>query len=499
NMDNMSNTDDEIGTVWTENLLTAKATDYYTVGKTNDEIEFRYTVHGFRYMQIDGLDKAIPVENIRFNVLMSDLESTGTFTCSDDLINKYFANSKRSVMGNFIDKPTDCPQRDERLGWAGDAQDASLFATYLFNTRDFYIQYIDHLCALQTEEGAFPDTAPRNIGGYGSNCWGDAPVVIAWNLYLQYGEKDVLERYYDSCVRWVDYLVDTSVEYIRETSSYGDHLAGQDTPAALSDTAWCAHSADLVSKMAAALGKEDDAAKYKDIYEGYRKAWQDRYIRPDGSVAAGLLTDESETAYALGIEFGLFDENMMQDAADRLSLLCEYDQFLFEPGYSGLCYLLPALSGYGHADTAYNVLKCELPGSLLYTVDCGMTSIPESLYAFTFNEDQTFNVSGSLNHYAYASVCSYMFTDILGIRPDEEHPGYEHFFLKPQGGLSLGEASGSFETKYGTIEVSVSSGAADPSFANKIKCTVPKGTTCTLTLPDGTVKDLDAGTHEFDY
>ncbi len=499
NMDNMSNTDDEIGTVWTENLLTAKATDYYKVGKTNDTIEFRYTIHGFRYMQIDGLDKAIPVENIRFNVLMSDLYSTGTFTCSEDLINKYFENSKRSVMSNFIDKPTDCPQRDERLGWAGDAQNASLFASFLFNTGDFYMQYLDHLCALQTAEGAFPDTAPRNIGGYGKNCWGDAPVVIAWNLYLQYGEKAVLERYYDSCVRWVNYLTDTSVDYIREMPSYGDHLAGQDTSSVMSDTAWCAHSADLVSRMASVLGKNEDAVKYHDIFENYRKAWLDKYIRPDGSVAAGLLTEESETAYALGIEFGLFDDEMMQDAADRLSMLCQYDQFLFKPGYSGLCYILPALSRFGHADTAYSILTCEMPGSLLYTVDCGMTSVPESLYAFTFNEDQTFNVSGSLNHYAYASVCAYMFTDILGIQPDPEHPGYEHFFLKPLSGLPMSEASGSYETKYGTIEVSVSSGATDPSHDNKIKCTVPKGTTCTLTLPDGTVKDLEAGTYEFDY
>ena len=154
-------------------------------------------------------------------------------------------------------------------------------------------------------------------------------------------------------------------------------------------------------------------------------------------MAAGLLTEESETAYALGIEFGLFDDEMMQDAADRLSMLCQYDQFLFKPGYSGLCYILPALSRFGHADTAYSILTCEMPGSLLYTVDCGMTSVPESLYAFTFNEDQTFNVSGSLNHYAYASVCAYMFTDILGIQPDPEHPGYEHFFLKPLSGLPM--------------------------------------------------------------
>ncbi len=499
NMDIMANTDDAIGTVWTENLLTAGATDRYIAGSANDSIEFRHTIHGFRYMQIDGLTQAIPVENIRFNVLMSDLDSTGTFTCSEDLINKYFENSKRSVMSNFIDKPTDCPQRDERLGWAGDAQDVCLFASYLYDTREFYMQYLDHLCALQSSEGAFPDTAPRNIGGAGKNCWGDAPVVIAWDLYLQYGETDILERYYDNCVRWVDYLVDTSVDYIREMPSYGDHLAGQDTSSVMSDTAWCAHSADLVSRMASVLGKNEDAVKYHDVFENYRKAWLDKYIRPDGSVAAGLLTEESETAYALGIEFGLFDDEMMQDAADRLSMLCQYDQFLFKPGYSGLCYILPALSRFGHADTAYSILTCEMPGSLLYTVDCGMTSVPESLYAFTFNEDQTFNVSGSLNHYAYASVCAYMFTDILGIQPDSEHPGYEHFFLKPLSGLPMSEASGSYETKYGTIEVSVSSGAADPSHDNKIKCTVPKGTTCTLTLPDGTVKDLEAGTYEYDY
>lgn len=499
NMDIMANTDDTIGTVWTENLLTAGATDRYIAGSANDSIEFRHTIHGFRYMQIDGLTQAIPVENIRLNVLMSDLEQTGIFTCSDELINKYYENSKRSVMSNFVDKPTDCPQRDERLGWAGDAQNACLFASYLYDTEDFYIQYLDYMCALQTPEGAFPDTAPRNIGGYGKNCWGDAPVVIAWDIYLQYGKTDILERYYDSCVRWVDYLVDTSVDNIREMPSYGDHLAGQDTSSVLSDTAWCAHSADIVSKMAKALGREEDAAKYSGIYNDFRRAWLDKYLRPDGSVAAGLLTEESETAYALGIEFGLFDEEMMQDAADRLSILCEYDQFLFEPGYSGLPYLLPALTKYGHAETAYSILSCEMPGSLLYTVDCGMTSVPESLRAFTFTDDQKLRVDGSLNHYAYASVCAYMFSDILGIKPDQEYPGYEHFFLKPLGGSPMSEASGSYKTVYGDIEVYVSSGAYDETYENKIKCTIPKGTSCTLTLPDGTVKDLDAGTYEFDY
>ncbi len=499
NMDIMANTDDEIGTVWTQNLLTAGASDRYIVGPSNEGIEFRHTIHGFRYMQIDGLKESIPVENISLNVLMSDLEPAGTFTCSDELIGRYYENSRRSVLSNFIDKPTDCPQRDERLGWAGDAQDVCLFASYLFDTKDFYIQYLDHLCTLQTPEGAFPDTAPRNIGGSGKNCWGDAPVVIAWDIYLQYGETNILERYYDNCVRWVNYLVDTSVDNIREMPSYGDHLAGQDTSSVLSDTAWCAHSADIVSKMAKVLGKEDDAVKYSGIYDDYRKAWLNKYLRPDGSVEAGLLTEESETAYALGIEFELFDEDMMQDAADRLSILCQYDQFLFEPGYSGLRYLLPALSRYGHADTAYSILTCQMPGSLLYTVNCGMTSVPESLHAFTFTDDQKLRVEGSLNHYAYASVCSYMYTDILGIKPDPDHPGYEHFFLKPAGGSPIAEVSGSYKTKYGDIEVYVSSGAYDETHENKIKCTVPKGTTCTLTLPDGTVKDLEAGTYEYDY
>ena len=428
------------------------------------------------------------------------MEPVGSFSCSNELLNRFYENSKRSIESNLIDKPTDCPQRDERLGWAGDAQNAAMFASYLYNTKEFYVQYLDNLCALQTDDGAFPDMAPRNIGGYGNNCWGDAPVVITWDIYLQYGETDILEKYYDNCVKWVDYLVDTSVDHIRNAPhSYGDHLSGQDCPVELSDTAWCAHSADIVCRMAKVLGKTEDSEKYANIYQDYKKAWLDRYLRPDGSVEAGLLTEESETAYALGICFGLFDENMMQDAADRLSLLCDYSGYAFYPGYSGLNYLLPALSSYGHSDTALKVLTCENPGSLLFTVDCGMTSVPESLSSFTFNEDMTFNVGGSLNHYSYASVCSYMFSGILGITPDESAPGYEHFYLKPAIGGIPGTAEGTLKTKFGDIEVFVSSSASDPSLENKIKCTIPKGTSCTLSIPGSEAKELPCGTYEFDY
>ena len=507
NAENMTNRDDEIGTVWTQNLLTAKATDYYICGDNKpDVLEFSHTYHGFRYLQISGIDTPIPAECITANVISSSMKQTGSFECSNDAVNRYYENSRFSVFSNFIDSPSDCNQRDERLGWTGDAQAVSEFAGYILDTKDFYGKYLKDIRLVQSPEGAFPDMAPRNMetdiygvgGAGGNNCWGDAGVVITYNTYLKYGDISILSYNFDSCARWVDYLVEHSSDYIRSgDNSYGDHLSMQDTPKDLSDTAWSAHAADLVSRMAGALGLSDEESKYREIFEHFKEAWNNKYVRPDADVSCGILFDETQTAYALGIAFDLFDDDMKVKAAERLNILMEYSGYIFGAGYSGVNYLLPVLAEYGYADTAMKVLTNASPDNLMYTVAMGMTTTPEMLTCYTQNGDETYWINGSLNHYAYASVSAYCFKEILGLKPDLENPGYKHFYIEPKMGGDITSARGTYETPYGMVEISWE---YDPvSLEGKLNVTVPEASSCTVITPDGQTYEMKEGHKEYTW
>ena len=483
NEEAMLNKDDAVGTIWTENLLTAEATDYYVLkgSAEGEEFEPEFTFHGFRYLQISGLDEAALIEQVEGIVLSSNLEQTGTFSCSNETLNRYYQNTLWSQKSNFLDNPMDCPQRDERHGWAGDAQIFSLAASYHMNTYSFYEKYLRDLRSIQTEGGSFTDMAPRNFGtlwdGSGGaaskNCWGDAAVVITWNLYMQYGDKAILQENYEALCKWVDMLVSTSEDYVRYWDGYGDHLALEDTPSDLSDTAWCAHSADLLSRMAAALGKEQDAEHYRQIYENFKAAWQKQYVLPDGAT-----TCNTQTSYALGLAFSLFPQQLEEAAAEHLRLLAEYSDYHIKTGYSGIGYLLQTFSRNGMTETAYKMLFQEESPSLLYTVKHDATTTWESFFAFE-EEEGGFRLNGSLNHYAYGAPAQWLYTDVLGIRSDENSPGYKHFFLEPLAGGGLAFAEGSYTSTYGEIGVEWE----EMENGYEYRFTIPTNTTATLILP----------------
>lgn len=485
NEETLYNRDDIPGTIWTENLLTAEATDYYVLkGDTAGEIfspEFVY--HGFRYLQITGIKEALPIEDVTGLVLSSNLAPTGEFISSNELLNRFYQNTVWSMQSNFMDNPTDCPQRDERHGWAGDAQIFSLTASYHKDTYAFYRKYLEELRLLQSEGGSFPDMAPRNFGtiwdGTGGaishNCWGDAAIVITWNLYLQYGDSAILTENYDALKSWVDMLVNTSDNYIRFSGGYGDHLSTEDTPADLSDTAWCAHSADLLSRIAHALGNDKDSAYYRQIYENYKTAWQERYLLPEG-----ITVCNTQTSYALGLAFGLFPEEMKAQAAQQLTVLGEYSGYHINTGYSGISYLLPVLSGHGHEDVAYRFLLQENAPSLLHMATWGATTTWESFMSYRQEEDG-YRLDGSLNHYAFGSVAGWLYTDALGIQSDESAPGFHHILLTPKPGGGLTSASGSYESVYGKIAVSWDTISESANYVYYFE--IPANTTATLSLP----------------
>ena len=483
NGDGMKNRDDEVGTIWTENLLTAEATDYYVLKGDNDGEVFEpeFTFHGFRYLQISGLEEALPRECVEGIVLSSDLERTGEFECSNDILNRYYQNTLWSQISNFLDNPMDCPQRDERHGWAGDAQIFSLTASYHMDTYNFYEKYLREMRLLQGEQASFPDMAPRNFGtqwdgtkgAASNNCWGDAPIVIAWNVYNQYGDRHILEENYEAFCKWVDMLVDTSDNYIRNWGGYGDHLALEDTPSDLSDTAWCARSADLLSRMAGILGKQEDEEYYRQVYDNFRQAWQKQYVLSDG-----MTICDSQTSYALGLAFGLFQEELEGAAAERLKAIVEYSDFRIKTGYSGIGYLLPALGRNGMAEAAYGLILQEEFPSLLYTVKHGATTTWESLQVYQEQEDG-YLLNGSLNHYAYGTPAGWLYTDVLGIRSDENKPGFQRIILEPQAGGGLTFARGSYAGAYGKISVEWKK--TDNGCEYRFE--IPANTSAVLTLP----------------
>lgn len=483
NKEEMQNKDDAVGTIWTENLFTAEATDYYVLkGDGEGEVfEPEFVFHGFRYLQISGIGDGASIDDVKGIVLSSDLEQTGTFQSSNEMLDRYYENTLWSQRSNFMDNPMDCPQRDERHGWAGDAQIFSLTASYHMDTYNFYEKYLQELRLLQSEGGSFTDMAPRNFGtewdGTGGasshNCWGDAAVVITWNLYTQYGDKQILTDNYEALCRWVDMIEATSEDYIREWNGYGDHLSLEDTPSALSDTAWCAHAADLLSRMAAILGKEEDAAHYRQVYEAFRQAWQKNYVLPDGST-----TCDTQTSYALGLAFALFSKEQEEAARQRLGLLVQYSGYHIKTGYSGIGCLLPALSHNGMEEAAYKMLLQEEYPSLLYIVKQGATTTWESFYGYQ-EEGGGYRLDGSFNHCVYGTPAEWIYTDILGIRSDENEPGFKHFFLEPMPGGGLSFAKGSYTSTYGKIGVEWKETEAGYEYRFEI----PANTTATLTLP----------------
>ena len=480
NEENLVNKDDVVGSIWTENLLTAEATDYYVLKGAEEEVfEPEYVFHGFRYLQITGLEEApIEVEGL---VLSSDLEQTGEFESSDMALNRYYQNTVWSQRSNFMDNPMDCPQRDERHGWAGDAQVFSLTGCYHMNTYAFYSKYLEDMRSIQNAGGSFPDMAPRNFGaqwdGTGgaasNNCWGDAPVVIAWNLYTQYGDKRILEENYDALCRWVDMLIETSDNYIRYWGGYGDHLSGESTPTDVTDTAWCARSADLVSRIAEILGKTEDAQHYRQEYDNFKQAWQNAYVTPEG-----ITICNTQTSYALGLSFGLFPKELEETAKEQLALLAEYSGYRINTGYSGISYLLPALSNGGKEDAAYKLLMQKEYPSLLFLAENGATTTWESFYSY-IPQENGYRLDGSLNHYAFGAVAGWLYTDVLGIRSDENDPGYHHILLEPKVNEALSYAKGSYNSIYGKIESSWerTENGYNYSFA------IPAYTSATVMLP----------------
>ncbi len=486
------------GDLYLDNLRSAEQkTTYILNGEPNQILEPHFTFQGFRYIKVIGLPQEPTAEHIKAIALYSDMEETGKFTTSNPMLNQLQQNIKWGQKGNFIDVPTDCPQRDERLGWTGDAQAFFRTASYNMNVNNFFAKWMKDVAVDQFENGSVPFVVPNVLGptAGGSAGWADVATIIPWYAYELYGDKKLLEDQYTSMKAWVDYIRDQSEDYLWQTGfHFGDWLFyspddDRDGKAAITDKyliAQCfyAHSTQLLANAARVLGKKEDEAFYGQLVKDIKTAFQKEYVTP-----SGRLVSSTQTAYVLALQFDMLPQNLRAEAADRLVENIKDYGYHLTTGFLGTPYLNHVLSRFGHADVAYKLLLQDTYPSWLYPVTKGATTIWERWDGI--KPDDTFQTPSmnSYNHYAYGAIGEWMYQNIGGIQPNMEGPGYKKFDIKIIPGGEITHADASLKTYYG--EIASSWTLENSTFTQVIK--VPVNTTAHVTLPFGTMESLKEG------
>jgi len=492
----------ERGELATEPLRGAKATDSYTLrGGGVEEWAPRFTFHGFRYAEVTGWPGEFDPADIVAEVLHSDLRRTGSFESSEPLVNRLHENVVWGMRGNFVDVPTDCPQRDERLGWTGDLQVFAPTAEFLYDSAGFLASWLRDLAAEQKQYGGTPMVVPAITIGYQGPmaAWADAATVVPWTLYRAYGDRGVLETQFDSMAAWVDEVTAAAGDdriwskgfqfgdWLDPTAPAGRPEAAQTYPEIVA-TAYFARSARIVADAAAVLGRDEDSARFGELADEVRVAFHREYVS-----RSGRLLSDSATAYALALQFDLIDgPDARRRAADRLAEIVRGNGFTISTGFVGTPLICDALSAHGHADVAYRLLLQTEAPSWLYTVKQGATTIWERWDSLL--PDGTVNPSGmtSFNHYAFGSVADWLHRVVAGLAPAE--PGYRRIRIAPQPPRAgLTSAAARLDTPYG--EASVSWALADGSVT--ITATVPVGATAEVVLPSGQTATVAHGAHEW--
>jgi len=478
---------DKAGNFYTDNLRSAKSTDIYILkGQGEETFEPHFTFHGFRYVKLEGFPGTPELRNVIGIVIHSDMKPTGTFSCSDSLINKLQKNIQWGQKGNFLDVPTDCPQRDERLGWTGDAQVFSMTAAYNFDVSAFYTKWLKDVAADQLPDGKVPHVIPDVLGGQGgSTAWGDVCVILPWTVYKVYGDKRILEVQYKSMKAWVEYMRERAGDDYFWTGGYhyGDWLAfasdRSDYPGATTDkeliaNAYFYNTTRLVSKIASIIGQKADSEKYAQLADNVKKVFIHEYVTP-----SGRLVSETQTAYALAISFGLLPENQKGKVAELFAEDVVKMGHL-TTGFVGTPLLCSSLSAIGRDDLAFKLLTRKEYPSWLYPVTQGATTIWERWDGQ--KPDGSFqSVSmNSFNHYAYGAIGEWLYNRVAGLNVDPNEPGYKHILFSPHVGGGLTNAKAEFQSVYGTVKSGWE--LKDKNFIYSV--TIPANTTGTVTLPN---------------
>lgn len=441
------------GTLLTENLRRARVTDTYILSGDGIEIwEPRFTYHGFQFVELSGLTEEPTLETITGLKLSSIDTDAGTFTSSNPMNNTLFTNIKTTQAANFVDIPTDCPQRDERLGWTGDAQVFAKSATYTADVASFFTKFCIDLDDAQRWYGAYPNFAPFPFSrpGQYSPAWMDAGIIIPYTMMQVYDDTRIVEYMYEGMQEFMLFQEEASVDYLRPGAgkNWGDWLAVNETTSHdFIASAYYGYDAQLMAQMARAIGKEEDAIKYENDFNNIKDAFSKKYILPDGRT-----TEDSMTTYALALYFDLYPEDLAQKGAARLAEKIEENGYKFATGFLGTKHVMLALSKYGFHDVSYKLFQQKEYPSWGYSVENGSTSIWERWDSFTKDDSKNANLNAAMNsfsHYAFGSVAEWMFQYAAGI--DASSNGYKNIIIKPAISKEMQFINGSTQTVNGII------------------------------------------------
>lgn len=503
------------GMIMLENIRAAMAQDKYITKGGNETIAPRFTYHGYRFIEITGIDKALPLEDVKGVVLSSIDGLASKYETSNKKVNQLWHNIVWSTYANFFSIPTDCPQRNERLGWAGDISVFSRTATYLADVPQFLRRYLCAMRDVQREDGRFPDVAPLG-GGFGGLLWGSAGITVPWEVYQQYGDKSLLAEHYEAMCRYVDYVRTKNInsetgvlEQEKVWGNLGDWLGPEDNKndKTLMWEAYFLYDLDIMKKVAQILGKKEDAEKFEKLYDERKSFFNRTYIdsQTAKTISSGANGPEKgklvdiQTSYVLPLSFGIVNPEWKERFAANLAHTVQrenvaddgktYPAYSLMTGFIGTAWISKALSDNGYDEVAYNLLQQTTYPSWLYSVEQGATTIWERLNSYThvdgFGENNRMN---SFNHYSFGAVGAWMYAYSLGVMRDENHPGFKHFVLCPKvdptGKMTF--ARGYYDSLYGRIESAweVKDGEVRYSF------TVPANTSATLYLPAASVDNV---------
>jgi alpha-L-rhamnosidase len=481
---------DKAGNFYTENLRSAKAQNSYILKDTGKHVfEPQFTWQGFRYIKVEGIQGELNPADFTAVAIYSDMKVTGGFSCSNPLLNQLQHNIQWGQKGNFLDVPTDCPQRDERLGWTGDAQVFSRTASFNRDVHNFFSKWLKDVAADQYPSGSIPHVVPDiftngkdEVGG--SSGWGDVATIVPWNMYIAYGDKQILENQFLSMKAWVRYIEKQTQNGLWATGNhFGDWLFysvnnDRDGTSAITDKyliAQCfyVYSTQILVNCAKILNKKEDELYYAQLLQKIKQAFIKEYV-----TANGLIASNTQTAYVLALQFDILPVNLRHQAAERLVKNIKQYNYHLTTGFLGTPYLCHVLSRFGYADVAYKLLLQDTYPSWLYPVKAGATTIWERWDGIKPDgsfEDPSMN---SYNHYAYGAIGDWMYQNIAGIQAAA--PGYKKIVIKPVIGGGLSWAEGNYDCSYGTIHCKwmIVGEKLD------MVVTIPQNTTAEVFVPD---------------
>lgn len=488
--------DGPAGSIYTANLRSAKATQLYTMrgDKRGEEHSPAATFFGFRYCEITA-DADVEILTVEGCVVGSELAESSSFECSNQMVNHLYRNVLWGQRGNYLSIPTDCPQRDERLGWAGDTQVFCRAGSFNANVCAFFEKWMGDMRDSQRDDGAYPGVAPHNWGvPHGQSAWADAGIIVPWTMYLVYGDKGIIEDNYRSMERYMNYLAQQQFDgflYNGGGTEWGDWLAYEPTDKRYISVCYYAYTAKLMAAMSEVMSKAQGdvyslmADFYESLYNKIKQEFIGRYTD-----ASGNLTQQSQTACLLALKLDLLPnraatERTLKTLTDKI----EANGNKLSTGFVGTAILNQTLSSYGATSVAYNLLMQRDNPSWLYSIDQGATTIWERWDSYTREKGFNTVVMNSFNHYSYGAVAEWLFTTVAGIDADPGNPGYKHILLSPspdnraqlpKGQKRMTWAKATYGSPYGDIS---SAWTVEGEGSVTYRFTIPANTTATLILP----------------